>query len=241
MKNFIEVHSSAVLMLLIMVQGAIANDRLVIKGGLEKPEFYSEMQATQRQNAGWWPPRKKGEKLYRYFTVKEHDGTYEDRARPLFQRHSTLWASYRKQAPKPSQEGYLQFVNDQDPFFAGSVKALAPVLYFDFIGSSGKEYVLEAVEVRIVAFEEYAGGGFFTKEAWYDITLRHQPGAKRYEVEKKLQFVGSGRAELRFWSDNYYPSMGMAPMGCYTIEIVFHFRVDGKSSSVSTGIFKIDV
>lgn len=117
---------------------------------------------------------------------------------------------------------------------------MAPVLYFDFIGNSQK-YVLESIEIKTIDFDEYMGGGFFLNNAWYDIELKHEKGKHLYKVDKKLQFNGSGRAQLRFWSDNYYESMGMSPMGCYLISLKFNFISNGKMISVETEPFKIDV
>lgn len=240
MKHYIE-KILAVILVLIATNAVAEDNNFHVKWGLENPYFYSELKATKRQNAAMWPPVENGEVLYRYFTIREHDSTFWRKAEPLFSRHHKLWNQYQSQQKKPNREDYLRFVRSQDPFFAGSIKEMAPVLFFDFIGIGAKEYVLDSIEVNTVDFEEYAGGGFFDKAAWYDIVLSTRAGIKRYEVDKKLRFNGSGRAELRFWSDNYYPTMGMAPMGCFTIDITFHFLVDGKRESVTTGVFKIDV
>ena len=240
MKNFIE-RVLVIILVLLVADVSAESANFHVKWGLERPYFYSELKATKRQNAGWWPPVENGEALYRYFTIKEHDSTFWRKAEPLFSRHHKLWDKYRTLQKNPNREDYLRFARARDPFFAGSIKEMAPVLFFDFIGIGAKEYVLEAIEVNTVGFEEYAGGGFFDKAAWYDIILSTKVGIKRYQVDKKLRFNGSGRSELRFWSDNYYPTMGMAPMGCFTIDITFYFLVDGKRESLSTGVFKIDV
>ena len=60
--------------------------------------------------------------------------------------------------------------------------------------------------------------------------------------QKKLVFSGNGRIQLRFWSDNYYSNQGwIAPMGEYLIDIRFVFLMGGRTASVVTGPFKIDV
>jgi hypothetical protein len=47
---------------------------------------------------------------------------------------------------------------------------------------------------------------------------------------------------LRFWSDNYYSNQGwIAPMGEYLIDIRFVFLMGGRTATVVTGPFKIDV
>lgn len=67
-------------------------------------------------------------------------------------------------------------------------------------------------------------------EAWYDILLSHKKGVKRYGVEPRLVFPGTGRVQLRLWSDNFYPAMGwMAPMGEHKIDIRFLFTAGGPS------------
>ena len=79
-------------------------------------------------------------------------------------------------------------------------------------------------------------------EAWYDILLSHKKGVKRYGVEPRLVFPGTGRVQLRLWSDNFYPAMGwMAPMGEYKIDIRFLFTAGGRAMKIAAGPFKIDV
>jgi hypothetical protein len=208
---------------------------------LERPALYSEVQATMNQNASVWEEDSLGVPKYRYFTIGEHQELYGQRAEPLFERHWELWDAYRASVTEPTRDGYLEYAKMHDPYFVASVVALAPVLYFDFVGSSTREYLLIGIDVRTVAFEGYAGGGFYDKDAWYDILLSTKVGTRRIEVDRKLRFQGSGRAELRFWSDNYMENAGMAPMGCFAIELVFRFLSDGKEILVHTGIFKIDV
>ena len=65
---------------------------------------------------------------------------------------------------------------------------------------------------------------------------------KQYNVSRRLIFSGSGRCELRFWSDNFYENQGwIAPMGEYMIEIRFIFSAGDEEIIVSTGSFKIDI
>ena len=85
------------------------------------------------------------------------------------------------------------------------------------------------------------GGGFLKDYAWYNIILKPIKGKYLFEVNKKLKFSGSGRAELRFWSDNYNATEGMSPMGTYIINLKFNFLSNGKSISVETNPFEIDV
>ena len=119
---------------------------------------------------------------------------------------------------------------------------LGPKLKFDFIGST-KEYVLDSIEVEVLSFEEYrgGGGGFYNNDAWYDVQLHHSGGVSGFAVSTKLRFTGSGSATLRFWSDNFYKGVGLTPTGCYTLSIKFCFLVENKKVIVSTGVFKIDV
>jgi hypothetical protein len=161
----------------------------------------------------------------------------------LFDRHHPLWEKYIETIGENSEldkENFNLFVKREDPYFYGMAQRMAPVLYFDFVGLN-KEYVLETIEIETINFNEYKGGGFFQNNAWYDIELKHEEGIHTYAVNKKLRFVGSGRAELRFWSDNYYKNVGLSPMGCFTINIKFNFIYDGKKVSVQTNPFLIDV
>ena len=168
---------------------------------------------------------------------------YNDVIQIFFERHWKLWDEFKKQSSSDSSQtklNFVKFAKDKDPYYYGIAKSLAPRLYFDFIGET-KEYVLKSIEVTTISFEEYSGGGFSDNEAWYDIELKHLPGTYIYLVDSKLRFTGSGRAVLRFWSDNYYKGASMTPSGCYMISIKFNFLINGQKTSVSTGTFKIDV
>lgn len=230
---------SAVFLLLLC--SPAVSEELRIEWGIERPAFYTEREATARQNAAVNSPRQPNERQYRYFTIADNGYEHLTATERVAKRHWGLWSLYKKTTQSPSPEGYAAFSNKRDPYFAGSVRELAPVLFFDFIGAATREYVLERIEVQTIEFEEYRGGGFTDKEAGYDVVLSHKPGTKTHPVERKLRFSGSGRAELRLWSDNFYKNVGLTPMGCYMINITFHFLSDGKPTKVSTGPFKIDV
>lgn len=216
-----------------------ADDRLAMTWGLDRPYFYSEVPASLEESAVNQIDEKS--QPYRYFTILEHDAAYARRAQPLWERNNYAWETYKESNADRSREAYIEYLKVSDPYILAALRNLAPVLYFDFMGAGESEYVLQAIEVRTIAFVEYAGGGFSDKQAWYDIVLSTKPGAKQYEVGSKLRFRGSGRAELRLWSGNYHPNMNSSPMGCYTIDITFHFLSDGRPTKVATGIFKIDV
>jgi hypothetical protein len=215
-----------------------AQNKLTIRWGLESG-LRTETKATGRQNAASWPATGRNEKLYRYFKAANEYPTLSE----MMRRHNDLWRDYRATLPnsqRPDKKAYLQFARTKDPYFIGLVEKLAPVLYFDFIGTSGKEYVLDSIRIRTLSFEEYSGGGFSQDEAWYDLTLP-KIGERRFAVGSKLRFTASGRAKLRLFSSNYYPGVGLTPMGCYMIDIQFNFFVDNTPIAVSTGPFKIDV
>jgi hypothetical protein len=116
---------------------------------------------------------------------------------------------------------------------------------FDFVADSKEQFVLKAIEVTTLRFSEIRAGGFFEKEAWYDLVLSPIEGKKeRHDIydAKSLVFSGTGRCTLRFWSGNNYPAQGwITGKGEYMIDVTFVFSVGGKQVSVSTGPFKIDV
>jgi hypothetical protein len=158
-------------------------------------------------------------------------------------RHFKLWDQYQKEYNERSKEGFDAYKKERDPSCAATIQKLAPTLYFDFIANNKRHYVLKEIEVRTIGFQEYAGGGFSNKEAWYDIVLSHVQGTKTYQIDSgKLEFEDTGRVQLRLWSDNYYPKSGwIAPMGAYLIDIRFRFVAEGAEVRVSTGPFQIDV
>lgn len=210
-------------------------------------EFHHEISAPKGSNAAYMAPAVEGEVLYRYFSVEKYSDAHTSLTLDLLKRHDRLWKQYHKFVKKEGFEGldhreeFFEYVRVVDNFYPGATKRLAPSLYFDFIGVQQKEYVLEAIEVETLDFDEYSGGGFYDKESWYDILISPTVGVKRYDVSKKLRFNGSGRTQLRLFSDNYYPLAGLTPMGCFMLDIKFIFFVDGKRESISTGAFKVDL
>lgn len=213
---------------------------LSMKWGLESTRSYRETERTLDEDGAVRSER--AGKRYRTFAFNERDKAVLEPMLKCLQRHEQLWAQYRKAHAKPVQAEFEQWKAEQDPACDQHAKQQAPVLYFDFVATSQDALVLEAIEIQTVRFSEYRGGGFFRQEAWYDIVLRHDKGTKRYDVSKRLAFTGTGRCELRLWSDNVYPQQGwIAPQGEYLIDIRFVFTSAGKPVSVSTGPFKIDV
>ena len=213
--------------------------KLQMKWGLQNEKYFKESQEKAEVKEAM-KTSKKEPQMYRFFTPSDE---YERVIMRVFARHNRLWNSFRPVATDVAAKKaeFSSLIEREDPLLLGWVRDLAPRLYFDFIGSGNQHHVLESISIKTINFDEYKGGGFAEKEAWYDIELCHKPGTKVYPVDKKLRFDGSGRAVLRFWSDNYYEGMGMSPMGCYTIDVTFNFLVDGEKQSVSTGPFKIDV
>lgn len=214
--------------------------KLEVNWGIESG-LREEVAATAEQNKAQSPKAKKGEPTYRYFRVTPE---YNDVSQMMMDRHWKIWPLYKQSLPKgqqPSRVGYRKFVEEKDPSFYGFVDQLAPRLFFNFLGESGKQYVLESIVEKTLRFDEYSGPGFTDNEEWYDIVLSHQPGLRTSPVASMLRFTASGRANLRLWSDNFNENSGLTPMGCYLIEITFNFRVDGKTVSVKTEAFKIDI
>lgn len=211
---------------------------LQMKWGLENEKYFRETNEIDTSQTSR-EVTKQRPRTYRFFTTGD---AYERIIMRVFERHHSVWSSFKPTGVDLAEKKaeFSAFLAARDPLLQGWIRDLAPRLYFDFLGASGQEYVLESISVKTISFDEYKGGGFTEKEAWYDIELSHTTGMKTYPVEGKLRFEGSGRAVLRFWSDNYYESMGMSPMGCYTIDLTFNFLVNGKRRSISTGPFKLD-
>lgn len=218
---------------------------LKLKFGLESTNFYQEKQATltdkEVKEVG-----KSTQTGYRFFAST---AALNKELAAISDRHFQLWELLKKEYGKRDlnldQETYANEIRKHDPYLAGQINRLAPQLYFDFTGASGTEYVLDAIDIRTLAFEEYRGGGWFNGEGGYDIRLRHLPGTHSYSLfdspSKRLKFTASGRVVLRFFSDNWYQSVGLTPQGCYLLQITFVFTVNGEKERVSTGAFKIDV
>jgi hypothetical protein len=226
------------------LQAFSQTNALKVTWGRERKFYYDEKSVPKNYSQVNQIEAKKGEKLYRYITTNNE---YEGIIMNVFEKHNKLWSNFLKEentsnlSNQSLQAAFKNYSQQNQPNLGGVIKSLAPLLYFDFTGKSGTEYILDSITIKTVDFVEYAGGGFFDKEAWYDILLRHKVGSYTYNVDKKLRFTSSGRTLLRFWSDNYYRGMGMAPMGCYMINIIFNFTVNGKKVSVDTKAFKIDV
>lgn len=226
--------------------GALVHARaqagLSVKFGLENNRHFMEEQVTRQANVSTKAPRDGAEPLFRFFTTKSSWGQAQT---GIFARHSKLWQLLEKEAgPKRlemTQGAYAKVLGARDPYLKGLINDTAPSLYFDFTGLSRTEYVLSSIEIQTIDFAEYRGGGFFNDEAWYDILLKHERGTHAYPIDRRLRFTGSGRTVLRFWSDNWYANLGIAPQGCYTIDVTFVFTVNGQTEKVSTGQFKIDV
>lgn len=214
---------------------------LKLKFGLVDTRFYEEKKATWSENSSLKTSAGK-ETLYRFFAATP---ALKDELAVMTERHIRIWEILKKESGREAfsmdQDAYSQEIQKRDPYLFGLINPAAPRLYFDFTGLSGYEYILEAIEVRTLAFEEYRDGGFFNSEAQYNIRLRHNPGTHIYPIGRRLRFTGSGRAVIFFSSDNWYPKVGMTPQGCYLIDMTFIFTVNGKTEKVSTGTFKIDV
>lgn len=148
----------------------------------------------------------------------------------------------------PNQVSFEVFRAKMSPYCSAFSKSVAPHLYFAFVASDDREYVLESITVETRQFKEYPqvgglylGWTFVEKEAWYDLVLSHRLGSKTYPIsEKRLRFKNSGSVILRLWSDNYYGAW-KAALGNYAITIIFHFRTAGRVETTTTDRFTIDV
>ncbi|WP_321493727.1 hypothetical protein [uncultured Desulfobacter sp.] len=243
MKKHFKVQVVIVFVIALLINSsASADPNLTMQWGLENKRFFQETEVPADASSAIRAQAKPGEALYRFFQINDY---YNDVIMGVFRRFHESWNKYSENKSsdvsivKKEFSGYLR---RNDPRLSSIIQQMAPTVYFDFLGDSGVQYVLQEIEIKTIRFEEYAGGGFADNEAWYDIELKHLEGIYKYPIGgKKLRFTGSGRTVLRFWSDNYYESMGMAPMGCYDIDITFHFFVNGSRISISSGRFKIDV
>ena len=232
---------SVTALLAVALSSAADAQKLSMLWGLENTWSYRETKRSLDEDGA--VRSKKPQKEYRAFAFS-NDKSVVDPMLQCFDRHFKLWDQYRKTlgGGQPTKAGFEKFKSGEDPACDQHAKRQAPVLYFDFVSSPKDQFILEAIEITTLRFSEYRGGGFFKEEAWYDLLLSHKVGKKRYDVSKRLVFTGTGRAELRLWSDNYYAGHGwIAPMGEYLIDIKFIFSSDGREITVSTGPFKIDV
>lgn len=202
--------------------------------GLENDGVFRE---GQKFSPSWlkWKTRPK-----RFFVF--NGGAHHQEADECTNRRMDLWFQYKKEHPNTTKEQFDSFWQVREPRCVITMQRLAPTLFFDFAGKSGSHYVLRTVDVRTFDFSEYRGGGFEAKTSWYDLVIPHIPGVHSFQVERKLEFDATGRAQLRLWSDNYYASNGwVSPMGAYLIDITFHFECDGLENTLSTGPFQIDI
>jgi hypothetical protein len=222
-----------------------------MKWGLENTwSYYEPVQGRADDEDAAMHRPKSTARRYRTFAFAEAKREVLDPWLSCINWVERLWGVYQRSAPAPSagagadaaRELFRAHLGREDPKCVGQLKKTAPRLYFDFTTDTAGQFVLERVEVTTLRFSEYRGGGFAEKEAWYDILLSHRKGVKPYFPEPRLVFKEHGRVTLRLWSDNFYPNVGwIAPMGEYTIDIRFVFSTAGKTVTVSTGPFKIDV
>ncbi len=227
------------LVLCVFSQLDVLSQELLLEMGLDSGSFYMETTAMRNETSAMRLPSKDTTK-YRFF---KPDDLHEKVQYQLGLRHNSLWAGYSSsyETDERSREGYMKYARERDEYFITFANLLAPTLYFDFFGESGKEYILLYIIVKTIRYDEYRGGGFSNNEAWYDIELRSKKGTKRYPIDKKLRFTGSGRVELRFWNDKFYKSVGQSPIGNYFIELTFVYLSNSKKIKVKTEPFKLDV
>jgi len=229
---------------LLLIASVARAQEISMKWGLENKWSYQETTRTLNDDASVHSNR--GSRKYQTFSFNNNSAVVDTMLK-CFERHFELWSKFTRtwsggDPSKSKRQAFEEFKSVQDPLCDQHAKQQAPVLYFDFVSKSKDEFILEAIEITTLRFSEYKGGGFSKEEAWYDVILSHAQGKKRYDVSKRLAFTGTGRSELRFWSDNYYAEQGwIAPMGEYLIDIKFIFSCAGKQTTVRTGPFKIDV
>ena len=231
----------SVLIVTLVLANSAAAQQLTVRWGLDTPtDYYEERLATPSQNAADWSKSNEDEKMFRYFTIVEP--AYTNAIFPLFGRAAESYDQHLQRGGAPTRRAFSSYVRVRDPYLVGRFRSLAPRLFFDFMGSVDTQYVLTDIIVQVLDFSEYKGGGFADDEYSYDIVLIPEPGTYRYGIDRRLRFNGSGRAELTFFSDNFYPTMGLSPMGAYMIDLTFIFLANGSNSiKVVTGPFKIDV
>lgn len=222
---------------------------LDLRWGLDNTWSYFEPPAGRSESEdASYRPRDPKARRYRAFEFKEADPGVRQPWLECIDLAMRKYKDYERGAPKPPpgddpREHYMRYLRANEPACIGQFKKTAPRLYFDFTSPGADEVVLDRVEVTTIRFSEYKGGGFAEREAWYDILLSHKPGTKTYRPEPRLVFTGHGRVVLRLWSDNFYPppAAWVAPMGEYTLDIAFVFTTHGRTVTVRTGAFKIDV
>lgn len=209
---------------LIPLRASAEQPQLQMTWGLENTKFY-ELRAT---GAG--------------SSVKEYrrNTAYVAAEQKLDNRQDGVFVAYQNATGRGIILKEVQeWVKQNDPYHLAMIRDLAPTFYFDFLGTSGKEYVLETISIETVAWSPVWGGGFADREAWYDVEIERTRGVKVFPVERKLRFTSSGRSVLRLW-----PAIGtggFAPGGKFTIDITFTFLVDGQARKTSTGRFSIEL
>ena len=229
--------SLALIALLIPMQVEAACN-VTMKWGLESTNHFRERTVYADQAHPDMPTQAQGA-TFRAFQMNKAGNAAGLR---YIQRHGPLLEAYRKAHSTGGQiarEDFVGWAKAADPFYVTLGRSLAPVLYFDFVGKS-QEYVLDQVAVRTFSFAEYVGGGFYDGKAWYDLVLSKMPGTKVVNVDKNLRFTGSGRAEIKFFSDHYYPQVAQTPAGSFWINLNFKFMRGGEQCAVETGKFMID-
>ena len=231
----------SVLILTVVLANSVSAQQLRVRWGLDAPtDYYEEKLATARQNAADWSHTNEDEETFRYFTIVEPAHT--NAVSPLNIRLVEWYDQRPERGADATRHAFLTYVRAHDPYLVDRFRSLAPRLFFDFVGSVHTQYVLTDIIVEVLDFSEYRGGGFADDEYSYHIMLVPEPGTYRYEIDRRLRFTGSGRAELTFFSDNFYSTVGLSPMGAYMIDITFIFLANGANSvEVVTGPFKIDV
>jgi hypothetical protein len=243
----------AILMSVALASGSTPSmaQKIDMKWGLENTwSYYEPAQGRTGDEDAATRGGKSAARRYRTFAFAEGKTEVREPWLACINEVMRLWGPYQRSAPPLGASAGADSARDQfrahlaivDPKCVGQFKKTAPQLYFEFVTDTADQFVLERVEVTTLSFSEYMGGGFAEKEAWYDILLSHNKGVKPYVPEPRLVFKDHGRVTLRLWSDNFNPNVGwIAPMGEYTIDIRFVFSVAGKTVSVSSGPFKIDV
>jgi hypothetical protein len=231
--------NSLIALSLVAPNGAEAACNLSMKWGLESTANFRELSQFGDETSAFGSNTKAGPKLRAFRMSSAGDATIQR----YFARHWDILKVYKSSHPATGpidRTSFVAWARNTDPFYVSLGRSLAPVLYFDFTGNSQNEYVLDQVEIQTVSFDEYSGGGFYDSKAWYDVELSTKAGTHTINVDKRLRFTGSGRAELTFFSSNYYPGVAMTPQGSFKIALTFIFLRDGEKCRVSTGRFMVD-
>ena len=135
-----------------------AADLEIGRWGLEGPAEFIEIEATAEQDSSWWPDAEPGEPLYRYFAVD--NPRHAPKAVPLMQDATQAYGIHTAAGGAETAEAFRTFLKDEYPFIAAGFRELSPVLYFDFRGAAAHEYILDAIEIEVIQYSEFRGGGF---------------------------------------------------------------------------------